>query len=449
MTASPTGPSPAAPSSAAPFPAPAPGTPAPGVVRGDLVVGDTVVRDGAVVVSGDQIAWVGPATEVPAQWRDAPAPEGWRGGSIITPGLIDLHSHGAAGAEIGRPEPRGIDPDPDDDPVASRERAARRVVAHHRAAGTTSFVASLVSALPDELELGVRALARLCARGELAGIHLEGPFLSEARRGAQNPVALSDAAPGLVTRLAEAAAQEGAPGSLVQMTLAPERDLDGAMPQALVAAGALPALGHTDADVNSAQRLLATARELAANGGVRGGRPLVTHLFNGMPPLHHRRPGPVAAALQAAGRGEAIVELIGDGTHLAPETMSMVFDLVGAENVVLVSDAMSACGMPPGTYELGGQEVEVRDGAARLTATDSLAGSVATVADCLRFTVTRAGVDLAAAVTAATATPAVVLDGPGTLRGTLAAGAPADLVGFTADLHVTSVIAAGQPVRPL
>lgn len=301
-------------------------------------------------------------------------------------GLVDIHCHGAAGAELG-------------DDVDGTRRAA----AHHRAAGVEVLVASLVSAPPDVLARQVATLAPFVADGTLAGIHLEGPFLADARRGAHDPAALTDPDPALVERLVTTAADHGAPGALRQMTFAPERPGSEALVRALVAHGIRPAVGHTDTDADT------TARTLADVADRQGAPALVTHLFNGMPPLHHRAGGPVAAALTAAARGEAVVELIADGVHVAPEVVRMVFETVGPEHVALVSDAMAATGLGDGRYRLGTLDVVVDRGTARTVDTGAIAGSTSTLADCVRWAVEVARVPEADAVRAATSTPALAL----------------------------------------
>ncbi|WP_299444991.1 N-acetylglucosamine-6-phosphate deacetylase [uncultured Phycicoccus sp.] len=299
-------------------------------------------------------------------------------------GLVDIHCHGAVGSEFGGP--------------GSRDAAA-----HHAQAGVGTLVASLVSAPAPALEEQVRALVPLVADGTLAGIHLEGPFLAESRRGAHDPRALAAPDPALVDRLAEVAALAGAPDALVQLTFAPELPGADALVRALVEHGIRPSVGHTAADAAT------TARALADIADLQGAPALVTHLFNGMPPLHHRAGGPVAAALAAAARGEAIVELIADGVHVAPEVVRMVFETVGPDAVALVSDAMAATGLGDGRYPLGSLEVVVEGGTARTTDTGSIAGSTSTLADCVRWAVEVAGVPADDARTAATTTPARAL----------------------------------------
>jgi N-acetylglucosamine-6-phosphate deacetylase len=391
------------------------------LLTGRVVLPDAVVGDGAVAVVGDAIAFAGPAAELPVEWWSAPTPDGWPEHPTLLPGLVDGHCHGGAGGEFG----------PD-------EASARRAAEHHHRHGTTSVVGSLVSAPGGTLVAGVGTSAGLVRSGLLAGVHVEGPFLSDERRGAQDPSALTDPDLGLVERLGAAAEEAGAADALVHMTYAPERPGADRLPVALAEVGAVAALGHTDCDAATAWGALAVAGDLAP----RGGRPLVTHLFNGMPPLHHRSPGPVAACLAAAARGEAYVELVGDGVHLDPLTVRMVFDLVGPEAVCLVTDAMAASGMAPGRYTLGRLEVEVKGGTARLVDGGAIAGGVATLLDIVRTTVTESDVSLADAVRAASATPTEALGLPGV--GALESGNRADVLVVDDDLALVRVLRAGE-----
>jgi N-acetylglucosamine-6-phosphate deacetylase len=387
---------------------------APTLLTGRVVTPTGVVDDGAVLVDGDRISWVGPRGELPG--RSGVVPDGWPDGRTLLPGLVDLHCHGGAGGEFG--------PHPD---------SGRTAAAHHHRHGTTSLVGSLVSAPGLTLLDGVTACAELVADGTLAGIHLEGPFLSVARCGAQDPTALIDPDPALVAALTEAGR-----GGVVQMTFAPERPGAGALVAQLAAAGVVPAVGHTDADAVTARAAL--DRVLAL--GPRGGRPLVTHVFNGMPPLHHRSPGPVAAALGSAGRGEAVLEVVGDGVHLAAETVRMLFETVGPGSLALITDSMAASGMPEGRYTLGGRDVVVDGRTARLADGGSIAGGVATRLEVVRWCVTQVGISLSDAVTAASATPASVMGWNDV--GSLAAGGRADLVVVDDDVEPVRVLRGGR-----
>ncbi|WP_432765773.1 N-acetylglucosamine-6-phosphate deacetylase [Nocardia cyriacigeorgica] len=372
--------------------------------------GGSDIADGVVELDGARISWVGPAAEYPGR-TPLPPP----GDSILLPGLIDLHCHGGAGA--GFPD--------------TGTAGARRAVAHHRAHGTTGLLGSLVSAPPADLLRQATVLADLVERGELLGIHLEGPFLNRARCGAQDPAAIIPGDPELFERICLAAR-----GTVRSMTVAPETANFTDLLAAMREHGVLPSLGHTDADAATTTARIAEA-----------GAPLTaTHLFNGMPPLHHRAPGPVAACLAAAGRGELVVELIADGVHLAPDTVAMVFDTVGADRIALVSDAMAAAGMRDGDYRLGPLRVRVEQAVARVVTTDGaagpIAGGTARLLDVLRHTVLEAGVPLPDAVTAATRTPATVL-GLEHERGVLAPGYRADVIVTDPTLRVRRVYLAG------
>ncbi len=405
------------------------GGPVPAVLRGRVVTPAGVVEDGAVVVEGDRIAWVGPADEVPGGHGAAAAATG----RTILPGLVDLHCHGGGGA--GFPDAQDLDD-------------VRRAADEHLRHGTTTLVASLVTAPPEVLLARTALLADAADAGVVAGVHLEGPFLSAARCGAQNPGDMLPGDPDLVRAVAAAAR-----GHLVTMTVAPEvpgvadADPDGEdVVRALVAAGAVPSVGHTDASAEATEAALDRVFDLLATApGARATRPTATHLFNGMRPLHHRDPGPVAACLAAAAAGRLVVELVADGTHLAPATVRTVTELVGADAVALVTDAMAAAGMPDGDYRLGPLAVSVVDGVARTVGDDgepgAIAGGVAHLLDVVRHVVD-AGVPLAAAVRAAATTPATVLGRADV--GALVAGRRADLVVTTDDLRPVAVARAGR-----
>jgi N-acetylglucosamine-6-phosphate deacetylase len=394
-------------------------------LTGRLVTASTVVEDGVLVVDGDTIRYAGPASDLPAPWHDVPVSETGPGRATLLPGLVDVHCHGGAGGEFG----------------AAADSAAT-AVRHHHVHGTTTLLGSLVSATADEMVAGVRTCAALVADGDLAGIHLEGPFLSHERRGAQDPAALTDVDPSFVAAVVLAAESARAPGTVAQMTFAPERRGADRLPALLGGHGILPAVGHTDCDAATAWSSLRSALDSAP----RGGRPLVTHVFNGMAPLHHRAPGPLAACLAQAGRGEAVLEVIGDGVHLAAETVRMLFDLVGPQAICLVTDAMAASGMPDGRYSLGGRDVVVADRTARLADGGSIAGGVATLLDVVRWCVAEAGIPLLGAVTAASVTPAQALALTGV--GSLAAGQQADVVVMDDDLQLTRVMRRGSWLAP-
>ena len=392
-------------------------------LRGTAVTTTAVLADAVVVVTGDRIAWVGPVEDCPAELVGLVGPAA-PAGTTLLPGLVDVHCHGGGGASF---------PDATDVPTALRG------VLEHRAHGTTTLVASLVTADAATLLARTALLAELAHAGELDGIHLEGPFLSRARCGAQNPALMVAGDADLVRAVAAAAR-----GFLATMTVAPEvagvLGRDGVL-TALAECGALPSIGHTDASAELVEEALATAWTALAGPGARSGRPTATHLFNGMRPLHHRDPGPAAACLAAAARGRAVVELVADGVHLAPATVRAVFDLVGPGSIALVTDAMAATGMPDGTYELGPVHVRVSGGVARLADGDAIAGGTAHLLDVVRATVA-AGVPLRDAVLAAATTPARVLGRADV--GALESGRRADVVVVDGDLHPLRVLRSGR-----
>jgi N-acetylglucosamine-6-phosphate deacetylase len=389
---------------------PAPGPRGRQLIRGDLIASGRLLEDAVVLVEGERISWVGAATSWPGPPGDLPDPSPW----LILPGLVDVHCHGGAGHGFPEADAQGM----------------RAACDAHLQRGTTTLIGSLVSAPAAVLEERVHALLPLVASGHLAGIHLEGPFLSTARCGAQDPDSIVPGDPHLLRRLIDAGE-----GLIRSMTLAPETLHLTDLLDMLAAADVTPSFGHTDASAAM------TRAAIARVGGRRLG---ATHLFNGMPPLHSRAPGPVAACLAAAARGAMVVELIGDGVHLADETVAMVFDLVGAGQIALTTDAMAAAGMPDGRYHLGTMQVRVDDGVARIP-DGPIAGGTACLVDVVRATVRDAGVRLQDAVLAATRTPARLLGLDGEV-GSLAPGHRADVLVTDADLRPQQVLRAGLPV---
>ncbi|WP_137844164.1 N-acetylglucosamine-6-phosphate deacetylase [Microbacterium sp. 2FI] len=320
-------------------------------------------------------------------------------GGWLSPGFIDIHGHGGGGASF------------DDGPVAIR--AARDL---HRAHGTTRAVISLVTASIDDMVARASMVADLAATDPtILGSHLEGPFLDPGHKGAHTAALLRAPDAASVDRLLEAGR-----GTIRQVTIAPEIPGADAAIARFVHAGVVVAVGHTDADADTARRAF------------DAGATLLTHAFNAMPGIHHRAPGPVVAALRDP---RVTLEIIADGTHVDPDLIAIAFD-AAPDRIALVTDAMAAAGAGDGAYVLGGLRVTVADGVARLDDGGAIAGSTLTQDAALRCVV-EAGVAVDAAIRAVTATPARAV-GRGDL-GTLAVGAIADAVLLDDALRVRRV----------
>ena len=400
---------------------------------GRVVTPHEIIEDGVIVLVDRHIVWVGRQRHAAAAGFGQAlagaqtAPED----GYLLPGLVDVHCHGGGGESF---------------PNAETPEQAMVCVMEHRRHGTTSLVASCVTADAETLKARTRVLADLCESSELAGIHFEGPFVSVERCGAQDPTYIIDPDAALTRELISLGR-----GHVVTMTIAPEKPGitgDDGVSAALIDGGALPSFGHTDSEAAPVRAALADASarlavRTAAGLPVRSRRSTATHLFNGMRPMHHRTPGPVPEFLAAAQRGECVVEMIGDGVHLHPAIVLDMFETLGRFNVVLVTDAMAAAGMPDGDYVLGPAAVTVADGVARLTGKDSIAGGTSHLLDVVRTT-WRGGVDLVDAVYAASCQGAEILGDPSV--GALAPGLWADVVVTDAELHPVQVLRRGEVV---
>ena len=372
------------------------------IAAGTVVLEQGVCRPGWVQTSGPRIAACGPGA--PPQLPDVDLPD-----AVVVPGFVDIHVHGGGGASY-------LDGD-----VGEVKRAA----GFHRKHGTTTTLASLVTAGPADLLTGVRALAEATREGVIAGIHLEGPWLSAVHCGAHDHTQLRDPAPAEIDALLTAG-----DAAIRMVTLAPERDGSDDAITGLADAGVVVALGHTDASYAQTRHAI----DLGAT--------VATHLFNAMRPLHHREPGPALALLED---DRVTVELIADGVHVHPAVLHATTLAVGADRVAVVTDATAAAGLGDGEFQLGTKPVDVVDGVAHLRGTSTIAGSTATM-DQLFRAVAGFGSDIDAALTAAvqmtSTTPAgaVGLTDVGYLR----VGAQADLVVLDSDLQISAVMAHGS-----
>ncbi|MCQ8769114.1 N-acetylglucosamine-6-phosphate deacetylase [Streptomyces telluris] len=376
------------------------------VLAGARVVLPTgVVEDGRVTVEGRRIA----ANESGDQAvLDLP-------GHWIVPGFVDMHVHGGGGASFSAGDPE----------------EALTAIRTHRAHGTTTMVASTVTGDLDDLARQAAVLSELTEQGDLAGIHFEGPFISPHRCGAHQPELLRDPQPADVRKLVDAAR-----GAARMMTLAPE--LAGGLDSVRLLAdhGVVAAVGHTDSSYE------------ATLDAIEAGATVATHLFNAMPSLMHRAPGPIAALLEDE---RVTVELINDGTHLHPAVLELAFARAGADRVAFITDAMGAAGMSDGMYPLGPMSVEVKDGVARIAdgpTAGSIAGSTLTLDTAFKRAVTIDELTVDQAVRALSANPARLL-GVADRVGSLEPGKDADLVVLDASYDLVGVMRKGEwVVRP-
>lgn len=333
-------------------------------------------------------------------------------GAYVIPGLIDVHTHGNSGADFS------------DGALSGVEKMAEYLGKN----GVTSFAPASMT-LPYETLAAAFASARAfvdenrtdCAA--LRGIQMEGPFFSEKKKGAQNGAYLRLPDFDAFRKLFEDC------GGLVRIVdVAPE--LEGACDFIRKASRLCTvSIAHTDADYD------------AAAAGIAAGVTHLTHLYNAMPAIHHRKPGVIAAAAEA----EAVsAELISDGQHVHPASVRLAFRIFGAARMVLISDSLRCCGMPDGEYELGGQQVFLKDGIARL-ADGTIAGSATNLYDCMLRAISF-GIPREDAVRAATYNPARqlgVLDEVGSIRD----GKVADFVLCDAELDRKAVYRAGNELK--
>ena len=374
-----------------------------------------LIRDGAVVIEDATIAAVCRIAQLPEVRRATVLDFG---DAILTPGLIDLHVHGGAGHDFMHADEAGL--------AAIEQHMARH--------GVTSYCATTITAPLEATLQSLERLGKACkakaegnhnrARSRSLGIHLEGPFLSHARRGVHPAEHLQPPSTELLNQLCEAAG-----GYVRMLTIAPE--LAGA--SELIAEanrrGICAAMGHSDATLDEAQ------------AGIRAGARHATHMFNAMRALHHRDPGIVGAVLAD---NLVTADVIADGIHVHPVMLELLVRTKGAGRVVLITDATSATGMPGGTYNLGDMQVEVRGG--RCEINGILAGSVLTLDRAVRNMSTFVNVSFQSAICMATLNPARVLGLAGR-KGVLRKGADADFTVFSTAGEVIQTIIGGRMIR--
>lgn len=381
------------------------------IIRGMVYTDRMCFEPGEIAIAGERIENVarcaaGAFTEQEAQ-------------TYILPGLVDIHFHGCAGYDF----------------CDGTAEAARAIASYEMTQGTTTICPATMT-LPEERLLEICAAGAEAAESEtlaegiplkevLRGIYLEGPFISMGKKGAQNPAYLRKPDFAMLERL-----QKAAKGMIRMVAAAPEEE--GAMELIKAGAGAFRfSIAHTCADYETAK----AAMEAGAHH--------VTHLYNGMLPYDHRKPGVIGAAAETE---EVRVELICDGIHIHPCVVRNTFRLFGPKRVVLISDSMMAAGMEDGEYALGGQFVTVRGNLALLK-DGTIAGSVTNLYDCMR-TAIRMGVPKEEAVRAATINPAQAV-GLSEECGMLLAGRRADILLADRDFALLEVVKSGRVVRSM
>ncbi|WP_372487998.1 N-acetylglucosamine-6-phosphate deacetylase [Streptomyces guryensis] len=328
-------------------------------------------------------------------------------GHHVVPGFVDIHNHGGGGASF----------------TSGTVEDVLKGIHTHRLHGTTTLVASTVTDDMDLLAQRAGLLSELAEQGDVAGIHFEGPFISPCRKGAHSEKLLHDPDPAEVRKLIDAAR-----GKAKMVTLATE--LPGGLDSVRLLAehGVIAAIGHTDATYEQTVE------------AIDAGATVATHLFNAMPQIGHRSPGPITALLED---DRITVELINDGTHLHPAALQLAFHHAGAARVAFITDAMDAAGFGDGRYLLGPLEVEVTGGVARLVEGGSIAGSTLTLDRAFQRAVTVDRLPVEDVVAAVSANPAKLL-GMYDRVGSLEPGKDADLVVLDHQFALKGVMRRGE-----
>lgn len=332
-------------------------------------------------------------------------------GCYAIPGMVDVHFHGCVGYDF----------------CDGTEEAIAEIAKYEAAQGVTTIVPATMT-LPEETLMEISKIAgnyKGTEGADLAGINMEGPFISPGKKGAQASTHIVKPDIAMFRRL-----QEAANGLYRLVDIAPE--VDGAMEfiEELKEEVNI-SFAHTLADYDIAKK----GYDLGANHA--------THLYNAMPPFSHRAPGVIGAAHDSA---HCMVELITDGVHIHPSVVRTTFDIFGDDRVVLISDSMRATGMPDGEYTLGGQAVQVRGNRATLVEGGALAGSVTNLADCMRVAVKEMQIPLESAVAAATMNPAKSV-GLYDKYGSITEGKAGNVVLLREDLSLKAVIQNGRVIR--
>jgi N-acetylglucosamine-6-phosphate deacetylase len=401
---------------------------------GTVITAEEVIPAGVVLVEGEKITFVGKKGDLDPV-RAAAAKEVDATRFYVVPGYVDVHIHGGGGL----------------DALDGTVEALACIARAHALHGTTSFLVTPAAAPAEELYKAARATKAIMEKqarrpaaaavaataepevaeefeadgADVVGMHLEGPFLARSRKGAQNESFIRPVDEEELQNLLDLL------GPVFRMmTIAPEEEKGLLGIRWLVEQGIVASIGHTDATYEQTKAAIALGADHA------------THTFNAMRGLHHRDPGTVGAVMSSPG---VYCELIADGIHVHPGAMRVLYDAKGPDRLVLVTDAVSAMGMPDGVYELAHKKVIVKDGAARLE-TGELAGSTLGMARAVANMVRFVGVSPLEAVRMGSLTPARSV-GIADRKGSLAAGKDADLLLLDSDLNVVRTMIRGAWLR--
>ncbi|HAQ08853.1 MAG TPA: N-acetylglucosamine-6-phosphate deacetylase [Bacillus bacterium] len=381
------------------------------LINAKVLTEEDLINNGFVHIKDGKIAETGNRTEIPVIGEETETvvlPENY----TVVPGFIDVHIHGAGGA----------------DTMDATTEALNTMASVLPEEGTTSFLATTITQGKEQI---IKALINAAdyighhnepGKAEVLGIHLEGPFINEARKGAQPA---DHILPPDIQLFAEM--QEAAGNHIRLVTLAPEKENGYEFISYLSENGVIASIGHSDA----------TYEQMAK--AVKAGATHITHLFNGMRGMHHRDPGVAGAALLFE---ELKIEIIADGIHVVPEMIDLSLRAKKTDGVILVTDSMRAKCLKNGTYDLGGQEVSVAEGKA-LLADGTLAGSILKMKDSLRNMMDFTDISLEEAVKLASENPAKQLD-IFDRKGSIANGKDADLVILDENFEVAMAICRGE-----
>lgn len=384
------------------------------IKNGKIVIEDgSIIENGVLLVREGKIEWIGTEAQLPEHYPAYAGPIVEASGSWVLPGFIDVHVHGGFGADF-------MD--------ATRE-ALETITGFHAQHGTTAMLATSMTASHKDLSAVLSAVDAYIHQEmpftQLLGVHLEGPFISPKFPGAQNPAFI---VPPQISWLQGWVEQH--PDVIRLITLAPESE--GALPFIawLKETGIVAACGHTDATYAQI--------EAAVDAGLQH----AVHTFNAMRVLHHREPGTVGAVLSD---DRIYAEVIADGHHVHPACIKILANTKPKDKLLLVTDSMCASGLSEGDYSLGGLKVTVKDGAARLAGSDTLAGSTLTMIDAFRFCVEQVGLPIPQVSRMASGNPAATL-GITAQIGSLSAGKQADILLVSPDLQIQNVWIKGKAI---